>query len=71
MERIKAWVQRFVREEDGLELVEYALMAAVVVVIVIVAISYLWTRVRMRYNATGDAVSTDVTGTTTNPGDTP
>ncbi|MFC1805454.1 Flp family type IVb pilin [Planctomycetota bacterium] len=56
MERIKALVQRFLREEDGLELVEYALMAAVVVVIIIVAIVYLWSRVRDRYVNTGDTV---------------
>jgi len=59
MERIKALVQRFVREEDGLELVEYALMAAVVVVVVVAGIIYLWHRVKDRYDSTGDAINAE------------
>lgn len=58
MERIKALVQRFVREEDGLELVEYALMAAVAVVAITVAIVYLWGAVRDKYADTGKDVET-------------
>jgi len=61
MERIKALVQRFVREEDGLELVEYALMAAMVVVIAIAGAVYLWSRVTDRFDDTGKAVATPST----------
>ena len=64
MKRILSLARRFVRNEDGLELVEYALMAAVVVVVVIVGIMYLWNRINARYADTGDAVMTPATAPT-------
>ncbi len=50
-------LKRFVRDERGLETVEYAVILALIVVATIVAIKALSTAVQGKFNETADTVT--------------
>jgi Flp pilus assembly pilin Flp len=52
---MKAMIKRFWKEEDGLELVEYAVMTALIVAAVVTAIGLLVTAINGRF---GDVETT-------------
>ena len=51
-----AAIQKFVREEDGLETVEYAVMTALIVAAIITAIGVLVTAVSGRFEDVGGTI---------------
>jgi Flp pilus assembly pilin Flp len=55
---MSALIKRFVKDEQGLETVEYAVMTALIVAALILAIGALSTAVTGRFNST----ATDVSG---------
>lgn len=57
-ETIKASVLRFLKDEDGLTIVEYAVAGGLVTVAVVVAFTTLGTNVNTRITALGTAVGT-------------
>lgn len=53
---MKALIARFVREEEGQDIIEYALLAAFISIIAIVAIQAIGTAVNAQYVAIEDAI---------------
>jgi pilus assembly protein Flp/PilA len=52
---IWTWMQsRFIRDEDGASLVEYALLVALIAVVAIVAIQFVGTEVSSEFKGIGD-----------------
>jgi Flp pilus assembly pilin Flp len=54
---MKELTKRFVRDERGLELAEYAVMAALVIAVVVAAIVALRSAIGNRFNATATQVN--------------
>lgn len=52
-----AVLRRFIRDEQGLELVEYAVMLALIVAVLIIAIIGLSGAVESRFNTTTDLIN--------------
>ena len=48
---MKAWIERFLRDEQGLETVEYAVMAALIIIGTVVAVGALATAVSMKFDS--------------------
>ena len=55
---MKNLIQRFIREEDGQDIIEYALLAAFISICAVLIISQIGPSVRDRYQQVADAVST-------------
>ncbi len=55
-------LKRFMSDEQGLETVEYAVMAALVVAAVVLAVQGLRTAVAGRFNETATTITTSGTG---------
>jgi pilus assembly protein Flp/PilA len=53
---MKNLIQRFIREEEGQDLIEYALLAAIIAIGAVVAMTALSTQI----NSTFDEVSTEL-----------
>ncbi len=63
---IKKFVQ-FLKDEDGVTSVEYAVMAALIALVVIAGATYLGTQTNETFNTIGDKVPGGTTTTTTPP----
>ena len=50
-------IMKFIKDEDGLELVEYAVIAALIVAAVIITIAALGAQINVRFQALLDAIS--------------
>lgn len=54
---MKNLFNRFVREEQGQDLIEYALLAGLISLASVVAITELGTAIQTKFNEVGDAVT--------------
>jgi pilus assembly protein Flp/PilA len=54
---MKNLIQRFVREEDGQDLIEYALLAAFISIVAIAAIGYVGTSVNNKLQSVALSLS--------------
>jgi pilus assembly protein Flp/PilA len=54
---MKNMIQRFIREEEGQDLIEYALLAALISIIAIAAITAIGTQVRGKLSTIGNALT--------------
>ena len=57
MDAVKNLVKRFVKDEQGLETVEYAVMTALIVAAMVIAITALSSAVTDRFGETEDVVN--------------
>ena len=57
MEKIKGFFKEFVKEEEGLELSEYALMGALICVFLVAAVTFLRTQIDTAIRAIGNAIT--------------
>jgi len=53
---MKALLERFIKDERGLETVEYAVMTALIVAALITAVGYIASAVTNQFNATADVI---------------
>ncbi len=58
MERLKNLIARLVRDEQGQDLIEYALLATFVALVAIVGATYLGTQLNVWYTNVGANVAT-------------
>jgi len=49
-------LKQFIKEEDGVTAVEYAIMAALIALVVIVGATYLGKQTNTTFNTVGDAI---------------
>jgi len=54
---MKSLLKRFVREEEGQDLIEYAFLAVFIALVVTVALNFLGTQLNTKFNAIGQQVS--------------
>jgi Flp pilus assembly pilin Flp len=54
---MKKLAKRFMKDEQGLELAEYAVMAALIIAVVVAAIVALRSAIANRFNATANVVN--------------
>jgi pilus assembly protein Flp/PilA len=54
---MKNMIQRFIREEEGQDLIEYALLAALISIIAIAAITAIGTRINTKLSSIGGALT--------------
>ena len=54
---MKEMIQRFIREEDGLETVEYAVMTALIIGGLVIVVGLLGEAVAGRFSATTDEIA--------------
>jgi pilus assembly protein Flp/PilA len=52
-----AFQSRFIREEEGASMVEYALLVALIAIIAIVAVSFVGTQVSDKFDEVGQSLS--------------
>jgi len=55
---MKNLIQRFIREEEGQDIIEYALLAAFISICAVIIIQAIGPDVSYRYQQVADAVST-------------
>lgn len=58
MEKIKATLAAFLRDEDGATMIEYALLVALIAVVVAAALVSLGTAVKTKYSAASNCLAT-------------
>lgn len=50
------FIQKFIREEDGVTAIEYGLIAALIAVVIIVAVTLIGTNLKAVFEAVADAL---------------
>jgi pilus assembly protein Flp/PilA len=58
MQALVNGIKRFVAEEDGVTMVEYGLIAALIAVVCIAAVTVVGTQLRTTFTAIGNALTT-------------
>lgn len=64
MKRIYSGIQRFIREEEGVTAIEYALIAALIAVVIITAVQLVGFDVRDTFQYIADTLNPPVGGGT-------
>ncbi len=59
---MKNLVKRFIRDEAGLELSEYAIMVALIVIVLLAAIGFLSGAIANAFSRTGAVINSGTTG---------
>jgi len=62
MEKLMTGVQQFIADEEGVTMVEYGLIAALIAIVALVAITGVGTNVNAAFKAVCNAFSGKVTG---------
>jgi pilus assembly protein Flp/PilA len=57
MDRISTLVRRFVRDEEGATMPEYALMLALIAVVCITAVTAIGTQANLKFNNVANAIA--------------
>ncbi len=57
MKKLYSGIQRFVRDEEGVTAIEYALIASLIAVVIIAAVRLVGLDVRDTFQAIADAIS--------------
>jgi pilus assembly protein Flp/PilA len=57
MKKLYAGIQRFVRDEEGVTAIEYALIASLIAVVIIGAVSLVGQDVNLTFNKVANALS--------------
>jgi pilus assembly protein Flp/PilA len=55
--RTKAWIEQFIRDEDGASLVEYILLVALIAVVCIAAVTLLGRAAKSRFDTTANSLN--------------
>ena len=61
---MKAMLKRFMKDERGIELAEWAVMAALIIAVAVGVIYTLGTTIKERFEAVESAIANEATGTT-------
>ncbi len=61
MKTLVGSIQRFVREEDGVTMVEYGLMAALIAVVCVTAVALIGTNLDLTFDKIGTCLKTPST----------
>lgn len=64
MKTLATGIKRFMQEEDGVTMVEYGLIAALISIVVLVALTTIGTNLNVAFEAICNALATAVTGGT-------
>jgi pilus assembly protein Flp/PilA len=64
MNKIRATLAAFVRDEDGATMIEYALLVALIAIVVAAALVTLGTAVKTKFSSVSDCVATPSTSCT-------
>jgi len=57
MKKLYAGIQRFIRDEEGVTAIEYALIASLIAVVIIAAVSLVGQDVNLTFNKVANAIS--------------
>lgn len=57
MKKLYSGIQRFIRDEEGVTAIEYALIASLIAVVIITAVGLVGTDVNATFQAIADALS--------------
>lgn len=57
MERIKAGITRFVREEEGAALAEYGILIAFIAIAAIIAVTFFGTKIKNKFSEYANGLS--------------